>query len=244
MRWPGGNVAQDYRWLWGVGPRDERLTWINLSWKNEPEPGDFGTDEFIQFAAPSAPSPRSRSTSRGAAPRPKRPPRGSNTATARATSKYGAMRAANGHPEPYSVKFWEIGNEIWGNWVRGHSDAETYARNYNRYVRAMRAVDPSLKFIAVGDNDMNWNRTVLARAGADIDYLAIHHYYGRREMEGDRAQPDGAPALLRALLRRGRAARRASWCRAARSSSRSTSGGSTSRRSGSIRWSRRSTARG
>ena len=50
IRWPGGNVAQDYHWQWGIGPRDERPTWINLSWKNEPEPGDFGTDEFIRFA--------------------------------------------------------------------------------------------------------------------------------------------------------------------------------------------------
>ena len=50
IRWPGGNVAQDYRWMWGIGPRDERVTWSNLSWKNEPEPGDFGTDEFVAFA--------------------------------------------------------------------------------------------------------------------------------------------------------------------------------------------------
>jgi alpha-N-arabinofuranosidase len=50
IRWPGGNVAQDYHWAWGVGPRDERLTWTNLSWKNEPEPSDFGTDEFVAFA--------------------------------------------------------------------------------------------------------------------------------------------------------------------------------------------------
>src|SRR6185295_14479583 len=77
------------------------------------------------------------------------------------------------------------GNEIWGDWVRGHSDAETYARNYNRYAKAMRAVDPSIKLIAVGDNNMNWNRTVLRAAGENIDYLAIHHYYGRREAGND-----------------------------------------------------------
>jgi alpha-N-arabinofuranosidase len=83
------------------------------------------------------------------------------------------------------VKYWEIGNEIWGDWVRGHSDAETYARNYKRYYDAMRAVDPTIRFIAVGDNDMNWNRTVLRTVGRDIDYLAIHHYYGRKPMAGD-----------------------------------------------------------
>jgi len=95
------------------------------------------------------------------------------------------MRATNGHPEPYGVKYWELGNEIWGDWVRGHSDAETYARHYVRYHEAMRAVDPDIEFIAVGDNDMDWNRTVLRIAGDRIDQLAIHHYYGRNEMAGD-----------------------------------------------------------
>jgi len=185
IRWPGGNVAQDYHWSWGIGPRDERVTWTNLSWKNEPEPSDFGTDEFVMFARALGSEPSITVNVEG---------RGATVAEAAAwveycngpgTSKYGAMRAANGHPAPFGVKFWEVGNEIWGDWVRGHSDAETYARNYNRYAQAMRAVDPSIKLIAVGDNDMNWNRTVLREAGRNIDYLAIHHYYGRRELQGD-----------------------------------------------------------
>jgi alpha-L-arabinofuranosidase len=101
------------------------------------------------------------------------------------STKYGALRASHGHPDPYKVRLWEIGNEIWGSWVRGHSDAETYARNLNLYASAMRRVDPTIKLIAVGDNDMNWNRSVLRSAARNIDYLAIHHYYGRREMAGD-----------------------------------------------------------
>jgi alpha-N-arabinofuranosidase len=100
-----------------------------------------------------------------------------------AATKHGALREKHGSPEPFDVKTWEIGNEIWGNWVRGHSDADTYARNYLRYREAMLAVDPSLRLIAVGDNDMAWNRTVLERAGTQIDYLAIHHYYGLRDIE-------------------------------------------------------------
>jgi alpha-N-arabinofuranosidase len=119
-----------------------------------------------------------------------------------ATSKYGAMRAANGHPAPFGVKLWEVGNEIWGNWVRGHSNAETYARNYNRYAQAMRAVDPSIKLIAVGDNGMNWNRTVLREAGRNIDYLAIHHYYGRREMRGDPLNLMARPLFLESFYDR------------------------------------------
>ena len=56
--------------------------------------------------------------------------------------------------EPFHVLYWEIGNEIWGDWVRGHSDASTYANNLNRYVQKMKAIDPSIKIIATGDNDL------------------------------------------------------------------------------------------
>jgi alpha-L-arabinofuranosidase len=185
IRWPGGNVAQDYHWQWGVGPRDERATWINLSWKNEPEPSDFGTDEFIRFCRGVGAEPSITVNVEGRGATAEEAAAWVEYCNGPATSKYGAMRARNGHAEPYGVRYWEIGNEIWGDWVRGHSDAATYARNYNRYVAAMRAVDPSIKFIAVGDNDMKWNSAVLRLAGRDIDYLAIHHYYGRREARGD-----------------------------------------------------------
>jgi alpha-N-arabinofuranosidase len=184
IRWPGGNVAQDYHWKWGIGPRDERPTWINLSWKNEIEPSDFGTGELVAFARSVGAEPSITVNVEG---------RGATVEEAAAWVEYcngppsstnGTLRARNGHEAPYGVKYWEVGNEIWGDWVRGHSDAATYARNLSRYATAMRAVDPSIRLIAVGDNDMAWNRTVLG-AGTRIDYLAIHHYYGRKQMDGD-----------------------------------------------------------
>jgi len=185
IRWPGGNVAQDYHWLWGVGPRDQRVTWTNLSWKNELEPSDFGTDEFVAFARAAGAEPSITVNVEGRGATVEEAAAWVEYCNGPATSKYGAMRAANGHPDPFRVKLWEVGNEIWGDWVRGHSDAETYARNYIRYAKAMHAVDPSIKLIAVGDNNMNWNRTVLRAAGEGIDYLAIHHYYGRHEAGND-----------------------------------------------------------
>jgi alpha-N-arabinofuranosidase len=185
VRWPGGNVAQDYHWMWGVGPRDRRPTWTNLSWWNEPEPSDFGTDEVIRFCRNLGAEPHLVVNVEGRGATADEAAAWVEYANGPATSKYGSMRARYGNPEPFGVKFWEIGNEIWGDWVRGHTDAETYAHRYNRYHAAMRAVDPSIRFIAVGDNDMKWNRTVLKIAGENIDYLAIHHYYGVAEMKGD-----------------------------------------------------------
>jgi alpha-L-arabinofuranosidase len=185
IRWPGGNVAQDYHWIWGIGPRDQRPIWTNISWANEPEPGDFGTDEFIRLCRRLGAEPSITVNVEG---------RGATVAEAAAWVEYangaastprGAIRASNGNTEPFRVKYWEIGNEIWGDWVRGHSDAHTYAQNFNRYAAAMLAIDPSIKLIAVGDNNMDWNRTVLREAGAHIDFLAVHHYYGTREMHDD-----------------------------------------------------------
>jgi len=46
-------------------------------------------------------------------------------------------------------------------------------------------VDPSIKIIATGDNNLEWNRTVLTIAGKNIDYLSAHHYYGDAETKGD-----------------------------------------------------------
>lgn len=185
IRWPGGNVAQDYDWRWGIGPRDRRPTWVNLSWKHEPEPSDFGTDEFIAFARSVGAEPSLTVNVAGRGATPEEAAAWVEYCNGPATSRYGAMRAANGHPAPYGVELWELGNEIWGDWVRGHSDAATYARNFKLYRDAMVKVDPTIRFIAVGDNDLAWDRTVLRADGRWIDYLAVHHYYGGSSTERD-----------------------------------------------------------
>lgn len=201
VRWPGGNVAQDYHWIWGVGPRDERPEWINLSWWNEREPSDVGTSEFIRFSRRLGAEPHIVVNVEGRGATAEEAAAWVEYANGGTGTKYGALRAKHGSPEPFGVKIWELGNEIWGDWVRGHSDADTYARNYLRYRQAMNAVDPSLRFIAVGDNDMKWNRTVLGLAGRAIDYLAIHHYYGLRDVEREYANLMARPLFYERFYR-------------------------------------------
>ena len=178
-------MAQDYHWLWGVGPRDRRPLWVNFSWKNEPEPATSAPTSSLRFSRRVGAEPSLTVNVEGRGATVEEAAAWVEYCNGPASSRQGAMRAANGHPEPYRVKYWELGNEIWGNWVRGHSDAETYARNAVRYAEAMRAVDPSIELIAVGDNDMAWNQAVLRIAGGAIDYLAIHHYYSHNDMAGD-----------------------------------------------------------
>jgi alpha-N-arabinofuranosidase len=180
MRWPGGNVAQDYHWQWGIGPRDLRPTWVNKAWSNAPEPGDLGTDEYLALCERLKIEPSITVNVDGAGATVEEAAAWVEYVNGPATSKYGAMRAANGHREPYGVKQWELGNEIFGSWVRGHVTASEYAQAAVRYARAMRAVDPSIRLTAVGEGVFEgsdlWNSSVLKIAGPEIQYLAVHDY--------------------------------------------------------------------
>ena len=83
------------------GPRDRRPIWTNLSWKNEPEPGDIGTDEFIAFCRRVGAEPSITVNVEGRGATAEEAAAWVEYCNGPATSRYGAMRAANGHPEPY-----------------------------------------------------------------------------------------------------------------------------------------------
>lgn len=93
-------------------------------------------------------------------------------------TSYTRQRAANGHPAPYGVKYWGLGNEVYGRWQMGHRTAAEYAAAAREHARFMRVVDPSLKFVAVGLNHdrQGWTRTVLEAIGDQVDYVSLHLY--------------------------------------------------------------------
>ena len=101
---------------------------------------------------------------------------------------WAARRAALGHPAPYRVKYWEVGNEMFDkNNKGGFTSAETYGQDFVTFARAMKEVDSSIKIGAVGmtsphgrgDADFTdeWNPTVIRIGGADMDFLILHPYY-------------------------------------------------------------------
>lgn len=176
LRWPGGNFASAYHWLDGIGPRDRRPTRLDPVWGGL-EPNDVGTDEFMALCRILDTEPYL--TVNLGSGSPEEAASWVEYCNGPAGSTYGRMRAANGHAEPYGVRYWGVGNETYGNWQYGHVDAGTYARAYLQFAEAMRAVDPNLILVAVGAHEYEapeWNRTVLETAGSAIDYLSLHHY--------------------------------------------------------------------
>jgi alpha-N-arabinofuranosidase len=146
-RWPGGNFVSAYDWRDGVGERDKRPPRRELAW-NGLESNDMGVDEFMTFcrlidATPYLAVNSGLGDAHSAAEEVE-------YVNGPAMTRLGRLRAENGHPAPYGVKIWGVGNEMYGPWQWGHMSITQYPEKHNLMVRAMRKVDPTIQVIASG----------------------------------------------------------------------------------------------
>ena len=173
LRWPGGGYVAQYYWQWGIGPQEDRYRWPHWMWMDYDQ-NCFGTDEFIKFCRTVNTEPVIVVSVHFERPAEEYDEILQDAVNwvrycnAPATDEWGAKRAANGHPEPYNVKYWEIDNEMWEMGI------ERYEKCVREFSVAMREVDPSIRIIACGgfqeDNDF------IMRSGNYFDYLSLHHY--------------------------------------------------------------------
>jgi len=144
-RWPGGNFVSAYDWRDGVGDSDKRPPRRELAW-NGMESNDMGIDDFMTFCRLLGAEPYiAVNTGLGDAHSAAEEVEYVNGP---ATSRLGQLRAANGHPAPYGVKIWGIGNEMYGEWQWGHMAVTQYPEKHNLVVKAMKKIDPAIKVIA------------------------------------------------------------------------------------------------
>ncbi len=176
-RWPGGNFVSGYDWRDGIGDRDRRPPRKNPAWTGV-EHNDFGLDEFVAFCREVGAEPMVVANSgfgddHSAAEEVEYVNGSTDT-------PMGRWRALNGHPKPYNVKWWGIGNEMYGKWQLGHMKLEHYVQKHNLFAKAMRKVDPSIKLVAVGDTG-KWSRGMLGNCADYMDLISEHFYRGEQE---------------------------------------------------------------
>jgi alpha-L-arabinofuranosidase len=182
IRFPGGCFAANYHWLDGIGPRKDRpKTKYSSYW---PADNDFGTDEFIAWCRKIGAEPQICVNMGSGSPEEAR--NWVEYCNGPAGSKWADLRVKNGHPEPYNVKFWDIGNEVSGEWENGYAEKEEdYIRQAREFARGMKLVDPSIKLVLTGNlfptyhARKNWNRAVLETLYPYIDYITMHYYVGQ-----------------------------------------------------------------
>ena len=183
LRWPGGCFADEYHWKDGIGPKENRKKMINTHWGGVIEDNSFGTHEFMELCRQLECMVYINGNV------------GSGTVqemsewveylTFAGVSPMADLRAQNGHPEPWAVDYFGIGNENWG--CGGNMTPEYYGnlyRNYQTYIRNYNQ-DKKIQKICGGANvdDYNWTRKVLETTYANaamwngfMDGLSIHYY--------------------------------------------------------------------
>ncbi|HEO71654.1 MAG TPA: DUF1080 domain-containing protein, partial [Candidatus Hydrogenedentes bacterium] len=177
IRWPGGCYAEHYRWKDAIGPARERVTKPNNPWGGL-DPNLFATTEFIQLCRDLDAEPIIVLNIAH-----HEPPEELDDyiqealnwleyCNGDASTDFGALRAEHGYPDPFDVRFWEIGNETW---VMG---VEAYAERAKRFVDALRAKQGDLEFLLCGSggHGLKWNERMIELAGTHMDYLSVHHY--------------------------------------------------------------------
>ncbi len=175
-RWPGGNFVSGYDWRDGIGDRDRRPPRTNPAWTGV-EHNDFGMHEFIRFCQLVGTEPWiTVNTGFGDAYSAAAQLEYCN---APADSLWGGKRAKNGAPQPFGVRYWGIGNEMWGNWQLGYMSLDHYVLKQNWVVDKMREVDPAIIPIASG-NAGSWSTGLLKKCSDHMDAIAEHFYCQER----------------------------------------------------------------
>jgi alpha-N-arabinofuranosidase len=212
-RWPGGNFVSGYDWRDGIGDRDRRPPRKNPAWTGV-EHNDFGTDEFIAFCREVKTEPMiAVNTGFGDAYSAAQWVEYCNAST---KTIAGGWRASNGSKQPFGVKYWCVGNEMFGPWQLGFMQMQHYTLKNNLVVDAMRKVDPTVTLTAVGDlttinkahdpeqakSGKTCSHLMLERCADHMDLLSEHFYEGRLPWtKGGQIALDKHIALLKNAIR-------------------------------------------
>ena len=171
-RWPGGNFVSGYNWRDGVGPRDKRPPRKNPAWTGI-EHNDVGIHEFMTLCKLLDTEPFiAVNTGLGDIRSVAEEVRYCNGS---ADTPMGKWRAENGHKKPFNVKWWAIGNEMYGRWQLGYMPLEEYVKKHNEVARAMYKADPAAQLIAVGSVG-KWSETMLTECSDNMNLISEHFY--------------------------------------------------------------------
>jgi alpha-L-arabinofuranosidase len=176
-RWPGGNFVSGYDWKDGIGDPDRRPPRKNPAWKGI-EHNDVGMHEFMELCRLLETEPMiAVNTGLGDAESAREQVEYANGSTA---TPMGKWRSQNGAPEPFAVKWWCVGNEMYGDWQLGHMPLEEYVKKHNTVAELMRSVDPGIQLIAVGAVGP-WTEQMFTHSADHMELISEHFYVQEKQ---------------------------------------------------------------
>ena len=175
LRWPGGCFADDYHWMDGIGPKEQRPSLRNNNWGGTIEDNSFGTHEFLNLCELLGCEPYiSGNVGSGTV---KEMAQWVEYMTSDGDTPMARLRRQNGRDKPWHVKYFGIGNEAWG--CGGNMTPEYYANEFRRYNTYLRNQPGNALYrIASGasDYDYNWTRVLMKAIGHRMNAISVHYY--------------------------------------------------------------------
>lgn len=176
MRWPGGCFADEYHWMDGIGPQENRPRMVNTNWGGTVEDNSFGTHEFLNLCEMLGIEPYiSGNVGSGSVEEMAKWVEYMNSDT---NSTMADLRRKNGREKPWNVKYFGVGNESWG--CGGNMHVEYYADLYRRYNTYARNYGRNRLFrIASGANagDTHWTEVCMKKIGmGNMNGISVHYY--------------------------------------------------------------------
>ena len=193
VRLPGGNYVSGWNWKDSIGEKSLRKTHLDLAWRQFIT-NEVGHDEYLTWAE------------RAGADVIYTVNLGTGTVQDAADcveytnfpggTYFSDLRAKNGHPAPYNVKTWCLGNEMDGPWqiASWEKDPRGYGILAHEASKAMKWVDPRIETVACVSSSPHlfhypeWDRQALQECYETVDYISLHHYHS--------VPPDRPDALL------------------------------------------------
>jgi len=175
VRWPGGCFADEYHWRDGIGPRAKRPVTLNTNWGGVPETNEFGTHEFLDFAELiGADAYINANLGTGS---PREMAEWLQYMTSDKPTTLTAERARNGHPKPWKISYFAVGNEAWG--CGGNMTPDHYVDLYTQYASFLKSpagARPMIVASGGNDNGTSWTEALISKVHSDMGAISFHYY--------------------------------------------------------------------
>lgn len=205
LRWPGGNFVSGYHFADGIGARGSRPRRFDAAWRVE-ESNRFGTDEFMRLCELVGAEPYlCLNMGTGTLDEAREWLEYCNSAGRTAAA---ALRRANGRDEPYNVRYWGLGNEVYGPWQIGHKSAAEYVKTAREWAKVLTWTDPRIELVACGETGWSdWDPVVIDGLAEFVSWYSLHIYTGSEDYWRNLLAPHQAERAVRitaALIERAR----------------------------------------
>lgn len=203
VRLPGGNWISGWEWKNSIGPMENRKVQLDLAWF-QIEPNIVGLDEYLEWTKRANTEPMF--TINLGTDDLKSAAHLVEYCRHEGGTYWSELRKKYGHPEPYPIKIWYLGNEMDGHWQIGSWEKNPVGFGIltHEVSKVIKWIDCKAETVLSGVSDYSkhfpeWLMEALEQCYESVDYVSVHYYHSAPE--GDIASYLNVSSVIEEHLR-------------------------------------------